>query len=148
VRIFRSDDGAEIREDDLRVLARDEPNISIFVDAQVRVLSALHPVASASPSPDPKTCGAKLWAARLGWTADQPTHVDGLACVLPAGHHPFVAEGSGGSWPSRTCLTCDNLPANPLHSPGHMTAPKCWHESMPAGGSFRVSLETEVNTKP
>jgi hypothetical protein len=123
VRIFRSDDGAEIREDDLRVLARDEPNISIFVDAQVRVLSALHPVASASPSPDPKTCGSEMT-----WNDGGQTFVVGR-CVLPAGHHPFVAEGSGGSWPSRTCLTCDNLPANPLHSPGHQTAPECWRES-------------------
>jgi hypothetical protein len=113
VRIFRSDDGAEIREEDvlkIRLRLWD----SKTHEAACRIDAAL----------TPKTCGAVLPCVH---DSDNCRHPH--PCVLSPGHHPFVAEGSGGSWPSRTCLICDNLPENPLHSPGHMTAPKCWHES-------------------
>ena len=110
MRIFRSDDGAELREEDVRdILGFCE----LATDASDRIVAALVP----------KTCGCEMT-----WNDSGQTFVVGR-CVLPPGHHPFVAEGSGGSWPSRTCLTCDNLPANPLHSPGHQTAPECWRES-------------------
>ena len=141
MRIFRSDDGAELREEDvLRVISTYVHRSSEWGDPDERHDAACRIHAALAP----KTCGATLKIGTFG----TPTMPLVFKCVLPPEHHPFIAEGSGGSWPSRTCLTCDNLPANPLHSPGHMTAPKCWHESMPAGGSFRVSLETEVNTKP
>ena len=91
MRKFIADDGsgAELREEDvLKVRLRLWD--SETHEAACRIDAALAP----------KTCRAKLLSARLGWTADQPTHVNGLACVLP-----------------------------PNHQGAHQVAPECWRES-------------------
>jgi hypothetical protein len=171
VRIFRSDDGAEIREEDVRALTRAYEygfgKGAAFAAAD-RVLAALSPKPKLFSKPGveipckvevgpdgattwtpleklkvqpgdsftlvaqpgdkftmvltPKTCGAIFVGAGSPYRDD--FDASGRRCVLPPGHHPFVAGGSGG-----TCLICDNLPENPLHSPGHMTDPECWREA-------------------
>jgi hypothetical protein len=163
VRIFRSDDGAEIREEDVRALTRAYEygfgKGAAFAAAD-RVLAALAPKPKLFSKPgveipckvevDPD--GATTWTpleklkvqpgdsfTLVAQPGDKFTmllapdtcrgvmysHYSGHEpCVLPPGHHPFVAGGSGG-----TCLICDNLPENPLHSPGHMTDPECWREA-------------------
>jgi hypothetical protein len=125
VRIFRSDDGAELREEDVRgILGFCE----LATDASDRIVAALVP----------KTCGCEMT-----WNDSGQTFVVGR-CVLPPGHHPWTPSHYAKD--IRAC--CPRPATDPIHSPGHMTAPECWRESVPAGGSFRVSLETEVNTKP
>ncbi len=197
MRIFRSDDGAEIREEDVRALTRAYEygfGKGVAFEAADRVLAALSPKPKLFSKPGveipckvevdpdgattwtpleklkvqpgdsftlvaqpgdkftmvlkPKTCGAILPVmvqnvGSGGYSGPQ-------RCVLPAGHHPFDPVTDQGDDPySVICRRpCNKVAVNPIHSPGHMTAPECWRESVPAGGSFRVSLETEVNTKP
>jgi hypothetical protein len=119
VRIFRSDDGAEIREDDLRALAEFARGGPRTCEANsIRVLAALAP----------KTCGAMLASVTLMHIAkghDEYVPLD-LPCVLPPGHHPFDRYSTH---PYCTVKGCNKLADDPIHSPGHQTAPECWRES-------------------
>ena len=100
-RIFRSEDGAELQEEDVwGVVAeyRNHPTHPAF-EAAERLVAALAP----------RTCGAVLAVRQL---VEFP-------CVLPPGHHPIHGERE---------VWCGKKAADPIHSPGHMTAPECWRE--------------------
>ena len=110
MRIFRSDDGAEIREEDvlkIRLRLWD----SETHEAACRIDAAL----------GPKTCGSEMT-----WNDGGQTFVVGR-CVLPPGHHPFERDDQMyGICDKFTC----RLPFDdPIHSPGHQTAAECWRES-------------------
>jgi hypothetical protein len=110
VRIFRSDDGAEIREEDVRdVLGFCE----VATDASDRIVAAL----------GPKTCGCEMT-----WNDSGQTFVVGR-CVLPPGHHPFRPKSSAAKDETSCIEDCHCWVGHPIHSPGHQTAPECWRES-------------------
>lgn len=115
-RVFRADDGTEISENDLRMMieafmlrfpdgyatADGQP-----VDAAGRVYDALAPR---------RDCVAAMVDAS-GRRIMLPGEV---RCVLPWGHHPWGTEAH------HCTLRCGKPYVDPIHSPGHMTAPETW----------------------
>ena len=120
--IFRSDDGREIEEADLRAV------VDCFQRARVmepepwkRILAAL------APKPT-STCGAMLVVETYdcqGQTHRGPY----FRCVLPPGHHPYESflEPGTDDW---VCINCpsgeDRSPEDPIHAPGHMPSADSW----------------------
>ncbi len=117
MRIFKSDDGAELREEDVRALTRAYEygfGKGAAFEAADRVLAALAP----------KTCGALLPCVH---DSDNCRHPH--PCVLSPGHHRFGQSGKPAGCGHDPACGCGLPVSNPIHSPGHMTAPECWRES-------------------
>ena len=104
--VFRSDDGREIEEADLRAVV----NSWYRAGAYKRVLAAL----ALKPAP---TCGAVIPRFNMDGDAINP-----LGCVLPPGHHPVVYDYNIEA-PRCTCGR-DLLHEN--HAPGHMPSADSW----------------------
>jgi hypothetical protein len=121
-RIFRAEDGAELREEDVRALA-DAAKYAITIEetraavkARDRMLMAL------APKPAP-TCEATLVVHVWSPNPLEDRYVT-LPCVLPPGHHPcpaFLDEHD-------CCRQCGKGPAHENHAPCHMTASETWRE--------------------
>ena len=117
-RIFRSDDGAEISEEDVAAVIIANTATAYWKQAVRRLTDALAP----------KTCGAVIAWPNNGWpvVSQGPGSPPAFPCILPAGHHPYGPDLLG------VCQTCGSDPVernDPIHSPGHMTAPETWSES-------------------
>ena len=111
MRIFRSEDGAELREEDVRELAHHCRNCGRDLDIVQRVEAALAP----------RRCGAIIVWSDKKWGETT------MSCILPPGHHPF-----GG----RYLTICDALECklpleDPIHSPGHLIDRAFWNEPNP-----------------
>jgi hypothetical protein len=122
VRRFIADDGsgAELREEDVRVLAGTSyaEASRTLSEAAERVLVALEP----KPAP---TCGARISAYR----GHDPWEI---VCVLPPpvngyheGHHMYYPRDYDGYG---CCYPEEKPESDPVHWAGHMTAQECWRE--------------------
>ena len=123
---FRSDDGREIDEADVRALARLVELDRGGVTESRRIIAALYP--------KPKTCGAEI----------PPEYGDRfIRCCLPPpdkdgfheGHHAFKAPtGNFGNyvcqrmWPTVLVQQCSKPESDSVHWKGHAPDPSVWQE--------------------
>jgi hypothetical protein len=156
MRVFKADDGAELREEDVRAVLSYVPDSAHYgntepLEVVKRVSTALAPKPKLFSAPGVEV-PCRVEVAENGtttWTplsdvkftmfgASKPAPTCGanleprfghLPCVLPPGHHPWNPRAiKGGDW---TCATCDNAATpydHPIHAPSHMLAPECWRE--------------------
>jgi len=121
VRIFRSEDGAELREEDLRCYLTGQSGTD-WVAAGDRIAAALAP----------RACGAVFVGSPNCAPYRDDFDVSGRVCVLPPGHHPYRPEVTNYAPErgniSRECAHCGRLWDDPIHALGHMVAPECWRE--------------------
>jgi hypothetical protein len=133
VRIFRSDDGAELREEDVeRVISTYVHRSTEWGDYDERHAAACRIIAALAP----KTCGAILPVMMQnvggrGYSGPQ-------RCVLPPEHHPATdwdperhllrCGDKEQREHTRDCAQCGRDVFDPIHASGHMTAPECWRE--------------------
>ena len=110
--VFRSDDGREIDEADLRLVVElaDCPSHSYggVGEATTRVLAAL--------AQKPTTCGAYIKVDHM----EGPPNI--FPCILPPGHHPLKMSSDHNGY--KTC--CAAIETDPIHAPGHMPSADSW----------------------
>ena len=130
--VFRSDDGREIDEADVRLLLRYVPGAVFYGNTEpLEVVKQLSTALAPKPAP---TCGAVLTING---------YERALTCALPLpdkdgfheGHHAFNAPtGNFGNyvcqrmWPTVLVQQCSKPESDSVHWKGHAPDPSVWQE--------------------